>query len=62
MSAPIHSDTGGPGQERRPIEVTLAENWAHDNLGQDGYDNPEKWDIAIAAYVAGFSEACRDAR
>jgi hypothetical protein len=47
----------GPNRNRRPIEETLAENWAHDNLLEDEYDDERVRMAVEAAYVAGFRGA-----
>ena len=40
----------------------LAENWAHDNLGADMYEDADEFNAIIDAYVAGFYAAQEEAR
>jgi hypothetical protein len=39
-----------------------AENWIHDNLTESDYENETLRQLLAEAYVAGYEQACRDAR
>jgi hypothetical protein len=44
------------GDQGVKIEA-LAENWAHDNMDEAEYEDEDRRNLIVAAYVAGFMAA-----